>query len=259
MRSRLAEFWAKHYVADDSTLCVVGTQSLSTLEKWTSEAFGPIGHSPIGITHSQEDASESVWPDAVRGSRVQWQSVSSDRSLSLVWALPPQQRQYRHKSLEFLSSLLGSEHQGGALSVLKRKGWANGLSCGRSESTRQFDEFSLDVDLTERGLEHSDSVVSVLLQYSALVCSEGVQAWRYEEGGSLQRQQFELKDKEDPGDFATNLASALHRTPARDILTRDWLWEEFDLEEVKELCARLNPGVLVCVVFIEFLEHFNVY
>lgn len=52
----------------------------------------------------------------------------------------------------YLSHLVGHEGSGSLLSLLKAKGWANGLSAGPYESATDWANFIVSVECTESGI-----------------------------------------------------------------------------------------------------------
>ena len=52
----------------------------------------------------------------------------------------------------YLAHLVGHEGSGSLLSLLKTKGWANGLSAGPYESATDWASFIVSVECTEKGL-----------------------------------------------------------------------------------------------------------
>ena len=54
--------------------------------------------------------------------------------------------------VRYLAHLVGHEGSGSLLSLLKAKGWANGLNAGPYESATDWANFVVSVECTERGL-----------------------------------------------------------------------------------------------------------
>ncbi|CAN0401046.1 unnamed protein product, partial [Hapterophycus canaliculatus] len=61
----------------------------------------------------------------------------------------------------YISHLIGHEGSGSLLSLLKAKGWANGLSAGPYESATDWSNFLVSVECTEQGLVSVCALVSV--------------------------------------------------------------------------------------------------
>ena len=66
------------------------------------------------------------------------------------------QDKYESKPASYLSHLIGHEGRGSVLSLLKQKGWANGLSSGLFNSGSGFSIFGVQIDCTDNGIENAD-------------------------------------------------------------------------------------------------------
>jgi secreted Zn-dependent insulinase-like peptidase len=72
--------------------------------------------------------------------------VRDSRLIELTWQLPfSPHADYASKPSSYLSHLLGHEGAGSVLSLLKAKGWANGLSAGQFASASDFAIFGCQV------------------------------------------------------------------------------------------------------------------
>jgi len=72
--------------------------------------------------------------------------VRDSRLIELTWQLPfSPHTDYASKPSSYLSHLLGHEGAGSVLSLLKAKGWANGLSAGQFSSASDFSIFGCQV------------------------------------------------------------------------------------------------------------------
>ena len=63
------------------------------------------------------------------------------------------------------------------MSELKNLGYVNNLVAGLSSGSKGFDFFIVNVDLTEKGLEHIDDIIKLVFQYFNMLRKEGVQEW----------------------------------------------------------------------------------
>lgn len=55
------------------------------------------------------------------------------------------------------------------MSVLKAKDWGNSIEAGSLCSAREFTFFNVAIDLTDKGLEHIDDIVTLFFQYVKLL------------------------------------------------------------------------------------------
>jgi len=91
-----------------------------------------------------------VWLDSQRTIFVK--SVRDTRTLELTFPFPDESKWYTTKPGGFISHLIGHEGKGSILSLLKERGWANGMSAGAGNGANGFEFFKIHVDLTQVGL-----------------------------------------------------------------------------------------------------------
>uniref|UniRef100_A0A7M4E316 Nardilysin convertase n=1 Tax=Crocodylus porosus TaxID=8502 RepID=A0A7M4E316_CROPO len=98
-------------------------------------------------------------------------------SLSITWALPPQEQHYRVKPLHYISWLVGHEGKGSVLSFLRKKFWALALYGGNGETgfeqNSTYSVFSISVTLTDEGYKHFYEVAHVVFQYLKMLQKRG--------------------------------------------------------------------------------------
>uniref|UniRef100_A0A8C3RUW5 Nardilysin n=1 Tax=Chelydra serpentina TaxID=8475 RepID=A0A8C3RUW5_CHESE len=103
--------------------------------------------------------------------------VRKVHSLSITWALPPQDQHYRVKPLHYISWLVGHEGKGSVLSFLRKKFWALALYGGNGETgfeqNSTYSIFSISVTLTDEGYKHFYEVAHVVFQYLKMLQKRG--------------------------------------------------------------------------------------
>lgn len=63
-----------------------------------------------------------------------------------------------------MSALFGHEGRSSILTVLKKRGWSSKLSAGNKFEARGIELFDIDVDLTEKGVDHVDDIIKLIFQ-----------------------------------------------------------------------------------------------
>ena len=65
----------------------------------------------------------------------------------------------------YLGHLLGHESGGSILSALKARRWANGLSSGSYLMNRDFACFTLTIELSDEGVNHTEDIAACVFAY----------------------------------------------------------------------------------------------
>uniref|UniRef100_A0A7S2SI11 Insulin-degrading enzyme n=1 Tax=Rhizochromulina marina TaxID=1034831 RepID=A0A7S2SI11_9STRA len=245
LRTRLLEFHARYYSANVMRLVLLGRESLDDLQALAIRFFAAIENKAVDPPQHPKDP----FTPAELGKRLDVVPVKESRSIELSWLLPSIRDKYRTSPQSILSHLLGHEGPGSILSLLKARGWANGLSAGPSDAQEAFCIFSVSVDCTDEGIANSEGVISVVYQYLARLKAEGVQPWVFEECRDIAAMNFRFKSKSKPMQYTTAIATNMQALPADLTLAGYALFFDFSIEDINALSSALTPeNMLVTVV-----------
>ncbi|VDP55275.1 unnamed protein product [Schistosoma margrebowiei] len=95
------------------------------------------------------------------------------------------------------------------MSLFKNAGWANRLACGVSRPAAGICSLILSIDLTLKGLDKTDEIMTNVYQYINMLRSDEPQKWIFDEEQALCQLNFRFKDKEPPYEYVTGLAGNL--------------------------------------------------
>ncbi|KFP37466.1 Nardilysin, partial [Chlamydotis macqueenii] len=148
---------------------------LDTLEKWVTEIFSEIPNNGLPKPSFGHLTQPFDTPEFHKLYRVI--PIRKVHSLSITWALPPQEQYYRVKPLHYISWLVGHEGKGSVLSFLRKKFWALALYGGNGETgfeqNSTYSVFSISVTLTDEGYKHFYEVAHVVFQYVKMLQKRG--------------------------------------------------------------------------------------
>ena len=161
-------------------LVIIG-ESLDVLETMATTCFQDAANKQI----ERPIYEENPYRAEDLGKRLSVVPIKDARKIEMTWLLPPVQNKYESKPANYLSHLIGHEGKGSILSLLKQKGWANGLSSGLFASSTCFSIFGVQIDCTDEGIENADFVVSVVYQYLAMLRNEGPHEWIFNESRDI--------------------------------------------------------------------------
>ncbi len=125
--------------------------------------------------------------------------------------MPAVDNYYKTKPHGIISHLLGHEGAGSVLSLLKRKGWANGLNAGVGHSGSSFSIFSCGIELSEEGLKHVDQIIIIVFQYIELLKHASAKSLEhlYKEVHEISNINFRFRGKESPMNLCPSLAESM--------------------------------------------------
>ena len=250
VRDDLIAFYRSHYSAGIMTLVVLGKEPLATLREWVTEGFSPIannGAKPLQI-------SVPLYDRARLPARLDVTPVKERRTLSLIFPIPAVEQHYVTKPISHIAHLLGHEGKGSLLSLLRDKGWGDGLSAGTGFDHESEATFSVSIKLTPQGLGHVEDIVALVFQYLNLIKEQGLKQWIFDENRSLAEIRFRFKEKPPPLAYVRSLAALLHVYPPKDVLKASYLYERFDSELIQSFLERLTPENLLVTVVAKEVE-----
>lgn len=250
IRDDLIVFYREHYSADIMALVVLGREPLDVLEGWVREKFAGVENRAA----SPPDIDEPLFEAGRLPLRINVVPVKDTRELSLTFPIPPLLEHYHSKPAHYIAHLLGHEGEGSLLSLLKRKGWAEGLSAGPGIDHRNEATLDVSIKLTREGLGHLDAIMSHLFEYVGLVRESGVERWIFEEQQRLSEIEFRFHQKQRAISYVRRLARSLQIYPARDVLRGPYAMDAYDPELIRRYLDRLRPDNVVAMVVAKGLE-----
>lgn len=250
VRDELVAFYRQHYSANIMTLVVLGREPPDVLERWTRERFSAVRNThakPLDIEQPLfEKGRLPVWLNVV--------PIKEKRELSLSFPIPPLLDHYRSKPVGYIANLLGHEGKGSLLSLLKEKGWAEGLSAGAGLNNRNNATVEVSVSLTEDGLNHVDDIISYTFEYIDLVRKSGVERWIFDEQRRLSEIDFRFQEKQRPIGYVSSLAHNLQIYPATDVLRGPYEMENYDPALIDRYLDLLRPQNMLVTLVAKGLE-----
>lgn len=237
IRDDLLKFYDQHYSANKMQLVVFGAESLDELEAMVVPRFAPV---PNRGTEVEAIVAPLFAPEALP-MLIQVQPQATLRQLEVSFPVPDYRSAYRSNPLGYLGNLVGHEGSGSLLARLKAEGLAESLGAGSGLGWRGGALFSVSIGLTEDGLVQQDRVLQLLFAYLDMLREEGPQQWLYEEQSQLAELQFRFREKANPVNYASALASGMHHYAPEDILRGSSLMTDYDPVMLEELLSYLVP------------------
>lgn len=237
VRDELLKFYKESYSSNLMKLAVIGREDLSTLEKWVVEKFTtvpnyntakPVFDAPV-FTHNELQKLIKAKP------------VMSKNKLGLSFSVPDHDNSWDVQSSHYFSHLIGHEGNGSILAYLKEQGWANSLSAGGYTISKGNATFGVDVDLTEKGLQHYEDVLYTIFQFLEIFRNEEPHQWIYEELKEISEMNFKFKQKSSPSSTVSSLAKDLQKDYVPDdyVLSRR-VMRRYDPALIKEFGSSLT-------------------
>ena len=241
-RDELLDFHRTHYSANRMSLALLGKAPLDTLERQARTHFSPV---------ENKDLAPLDYPPNYLDPKPTFRLLSIEpikdlRSLELEFALPLSLRpHYGSKTLQLLGSLVGHEGKGSLLSLLKAEGLATGLSAGGSAVTHTFGAFSINVNLTPKGLEDYRQVVRHCLAYIALLNQQDYPAAYFDELKRKAHLDELYTNRGEGARYAERLASQARAYPLEVAERVNFIYAQQDPDFYRQILSYLRPDNLL--------------
>lgn len=168
-------------------------------------------------------------------------TLKDSRLLDLTFPCEDPEVHFAAKPSTFLAHYLGHEGPGSILSILKQRGWANGLSAGVSGTGTGSALFKVHIDLTKEGLERHVDVAAVVFHYIKLLQDAPPQESAFKEISMLNEIAFRFQETVQPISYVTTLSSWLQKPyPRSKVLSAPLLLSSFEQEHILSTLSRLS-------------------
>jgi insulysin len=251
VREELLKFYKDSYSANLMKLAVIGREDLNTLEKWVVEKFTEVPN----FNTAKPTFEGAVFTPNELQKLIKAKPIMTKNKLSLSFTVPDHEQNWDVQSSHYFSHLIGHEGEGSILSYLKEQGWANSLSAGGYTISQGNSTFGVDVDLTEKGLQHYEDVLYTIFQYLDIVRNEEPHQWIYEELKEISEMNFKFKQKSSPSATVSSLAKDLQKNYVPDdyILSKR-VMRRFDPQLIKEFAQSLTVDKLRVTLVSQSVE-----
>lgn len=244
IRDELLRFYETHYSSDRMTLVIAGNYSLDQLANWARERFSTVPKRDVHF--SRPDVPVFVPEQLPLDMSIE--PVTEIRRLQFTFPLPEVESRYAYKPVSLLSNLIGHEGEGSILALLKKKGWAESLSAGRSLSTEHASLLSVTIGLTRDGLLHTDEITRILMHYIELMQKAPLPEYLKEEQQLLNDMMFRFQEHGQLSEYVIRLSSNMLMFPEKDIIYGNYRSEVPSDELLQQYTAPLTSNNMLRVL-----------
>lgn len=238
LHQETVNFYNQYYSANIMKVALLGNQSLAELEQLAIKHFSSIKNKeiPEPVVTAKLDFAE------VGGKRIHYVPNQDIKQLKLEFIIDDNSDQFAVKPNAFVSYLLGSEMPGTPAFVLKEAGMISSLNASASPTYfGNYGVFSINLNLTDKGMEHREAITSLLMQYIDLIKAEGVDEKYFHEIQTSLANQFRFLEKSDEFGYVANLAQAMQERPAEMAIAAPYHYETFDADAIRAVLDQLTP------------------
>ncbi|MBN1628072.1 MAG: insulinase family protein [Deltaproteobacteria bacterium] len=243
-------FYNTYYSANRMSLVLLSNKGLDELESLAREYFLPVKNN-----NAKKMSYDPDYLDPVAGLRlIKYVPVQDIRELTLTFAIPEFISRYDVKPDSLAGFCIGHEGNGSLLSYLKGQGLATGLSAGAGFPTSDYGTFTINIQLTQRGLEQYRDVIKYCFSYIRILRKEGMPSHVFKEIKHMAELDYTYGNKGEGAERASALAANINRYPIELAETVDYMYKTLDQGPIESLLSYLRPDNMLCMLTAEGLE-----
>jgi len=238
LHSATVDFYNQYYSGNIMKVAMVSDQSLDAMEALARTYFADVPNKSI----PEPEVTAPVDFSEASGKLVHYVPLEDQRMLQLEFLVDANADQFRVKPNEYLGYILGSEMPNTPAAKLKALGWASSLNVMSSPSMfGNYGTFSIQVDLTEAGMEHRPEITEMVLGYISMLREQGVDDRFAEEFKTSLDNRFRFLEKMNDFSYVSQLAEAMQNYPTINAIDAPYRFEGFDAEAVNAVLDQLTP------------------
>jgi protease-3 len=238
LQEELRAFYNRYYSANNMKLTIVGNQSQAELKALAEKHFASI---PNKNTPRPEVKVPGL-TKAEQGQHIHVKTLKDLKQLFIEFPIADNGDLWRVKPNEYLHYLISSEEPGTLGEQLRREGLANSVSASVSPDEYGMDgTFSVYVDLTAKGMDSKDRIISSIFAYIELMQAKGVDERYYREIKAMWDKDFASAEKQKPLQQAMELSPKQFDYPVENLLNSGFVYERFDAKAIHAVLKQLTP------------------
>lgn len=235
-RDLVLAYYKDIYSADQMTLVVVSQRGLDEQEALVRERFSDVPNSSIGDLEIPPAMYLEESLPFVYG----YQTIMTNRTLSIEWPVPDIKPHYRTKPLAYLGNLIGHEGEGSLHQLLQDRGWISSLGAGGGFTDNGNSSFSVTIGVTEAGWEHLDQINALVYTYIDMLRAQPIDEWRYQEQAALAELSFDFMEQSTTLGTVNSLIQASVSYEPEDLLSGIYLMTTFDAPLITKYLSHLT-------------------
>lgn len=234
----MTEFYQRYYSANNMNLVLFGKQDVEQLQQLAEQYFSDIDN------HQIEKPSVNVQglTEAQTGVHIYYRPQKPLREMIIEFPLADNSEQWKVKPNQYIANLLSSEEPGTAAQQLREKGWVDNFTTAANPAYYGSDGiFTVNISLTEKGLNHQDDIIATVFDYLELIKEEGVDPVYYQEYKAILAKQYADMQIPNALNQAIHFSSFMFKVAPEHLNDAPYTFEKFDVAAVKQVLQQLTP------------------
>jgi protease-3 len=237
LQTELVHFYKTYYSANIMKAVLISHLPLTELKQLATTYFSSIPNKHI----AQPQITPLVATPKELKKIIHYLPQTDMKRLSIEFVIANNSQQFALKPNQYVRYLLDNEMQGTLSPTLRKMGLIEHLSSNVQPTLYgNAGSFSIDVKLTEQGLQHKDKIIGLIFNYIDLIKNKGIDQKYFTEIKQRLSHQFRFKEKIADYAYAWDLAKELQFKPTRYVLSNHYEYQQFDPHVIRDVLTQLT-------------------
>lgn len=234
----LLAFRDKYYSANLMKAVIYSNKPLPELEKMAAETWGRVPNKNI----TRPEITVPVVTDAQKGIIIHYTPAVPRKVLRVEFRIDNNTAQFRSKTDELITYLMGNRSPGTLSDWLQKQGLAEGIRADSDPVVNgNSGVLAISATLTDKGLAHRDQVVAAIFSYLNLLREKGVDKRYFDELAHVLDLDFRYPSINRDMDYVEWLADTMIRVPVEHTLDAVNIADQYDAKAIQDRLAMMTP------------------
>ncbi|PKA30827.1 pitrilysin [Cedecea lapagei] len=234
----LHAFRDKYYSANLMKAVVYSNKPLPELARLAAQTYGRVPNKNI----EKPEITTPVVTDEQKGIIIHYVPAMPRKVLRVEFRIDNNTEQFRSKTDELLTYLIGNRSPGTLSDWLQKQGLVEGIRADSDPVVNgNSGVLAISATLTDKGLAHRDQVVAAIFSYLSLLRDNGVDKSYFDELAHVLDLDFRYPSITRDMDYVEWLADTMIRVPVENTLDAVNIADRYDADAIKARLAMMIP------------------
>ena len=241
IREKIIEFYNEYYNPENMSLTVISNLSIEKLNSIIIDNFSLIKDKKKEDNNNKIKKKKYLYDENNMGFIYKIIPVKNINKLEIFWIINENYVQYYlYQPFEYIVSILGHEGKYSLTSFLKEKEYIFDLITSYNDFDCSYTEFSICINLTEKGFEKINETINIILSYINLIQNLSINENFFNEIKKSNEIEFNYYEKDDSLDLVINLSENLSIYPSNLVIYLNYIIEKYDPDLIKKTLNNLT-------------------
>lgn len=239
-------WYEEHYNGNQMHLVILSALPIDQLIEMAVQDFSRISNNP---SYVPEVIPENMTSEKQKGKKIYVNPIKDLKVLSLTWEVGPEFTDDNEARPGLLIAYaLKSGSKNSLLGLLKREHLAEAINVAEEQLGQKNRLFTIDLELTQKGLDHVDEVITYCFEALARLKKTGVPRYVFNEVKQIEELKYAYQSRQDAFEFVMANAHTLVDEKLETYPKKTLIATKYEPELIQKYIAQLTPDD--CLYFV---------